>query len=107
MSKVKIVLMCVGFIILILALDYGSVLWQSIIAPKREQVRRDVFETTRSFNEGMAQELARYKMQYDLAETEREQTIIANTIRHRFAEYDSESMRDSGLRLFLRQMRGY
>jgi len=106
-SKTKMVLAGIGFIILILALDYGSVLWQSVIAPKREEVRRTVFETTRSFNEGMAQELARYKLQYELAETEREQTIIANTIRHRFAEYDSESMRDAGLKRFLIETRGY
>lgn len=107
MNVMKAILIFILVIVVFLALDYSGLLWSGVILRKRAEIHRDVFEETRSFNEGMAQELARYKYQYNTASSETERTAIASIIRHRFAEYDATEMRDSGLRQFMIEIRGY
>ena len=93
------------FIGIILALDYSSVLWEGFIGPKRENVRREVFENTRSYNEAKLQDLAKYKNQYELA-TEEDKIVIAETIKHMFANYDATKLPHK-LKIFLEEIRGY
>ncbi len=56
-------------------------------APKREAVRREVFEQTKSYNQGMIQELDNMRMEYIQADTNH-QTAMASIILHRAADYD-------------------
>ena len=109
MSKFKITILSIlGLILtiaLFLGLDYSGMLWNSFIGPKKENVRREIFEKTRSYNEAKLQELAKYKNQYELA-TEENKIIIEQTIKHMFANYDATKL-PYQLKLFLEQRRGY
>lgn len=87
-----IIVSVIAFIAVVLALDYGGVMWQSVIAPKREEVRRDIFENTKSYREGKRQELVRYRLQYIKAETEAERNAIASTVRMSWADVSTDGL---------------
>jgi hypothetical protein len=56
-------------------------------APKNEQVRRETFEQTKSYNQGMIQEIQNMQFQYYQAKPE-QQAMLADIILHRVADYD-------------------
>jgi len=78
--------------------------WTRYFAPKREDVRRETFEHTRSFNEAKKQELLKYRLEWVRAEDDVEREAIESTIRHAFADYD-ENQLDEELRGFLQTVR--
>lgn len=88
----------------ILAIDYYSILWTGITAPKREEVRRKVFENTKSYNEGKTQDLIRYMHEYKTAKTIEDKEAIETTIRHMFADYDENKLQPE-LRNFLKKIK--
>ena len=53
------------FLFLIGVIDLGMF---KFFAPKYENVRREVFENTKSYTHGKIQDLAKYKDEYDKAE---------------------------------------
>ena len=57
-----------------------------IFAPVAEQARRSVFENTKSYNDGMTQELQRYYLEYSKADGQGKATI-AEVVRHQYASY--------------------
>jgi hypothetical protein len=109
MSTFKIVMLSVLGLVLMIALAFvmelGGLKWDMYFAPKHENVKRKVFQATRSYNESKVQDLARFKLQYDRADAE-DKMAIATTIRTMFADYDS-SLMPNGLGAFLTQIRGY
>ena len=84
-------IVCIIIIVLIglsMLIDYVLGLqWYSFIAPKKENVRREVFENTKSYNEGKKQDLIKYRLEYLRAE-DKDKSAIASTIRLMFADYD-------------------
>jgi len=56
-------------------------------APKQEAVRRQVFEQTRSFNQGMIQELQNMQFQYVQAD-DAHKDALASLILHRASGYN-------------------
>jgi hypothetical protein len=89
MKNIFLLILCfVGFLLLIAGLDYSGLMWQSFIGPKRQNIRRQIFEQTKSYNEGKTQDLIRYRMEYLQAKTSEEKEVIASTIRHMLADYD-------------------
>jgi hypothetical protein len=102
--KTKVILIFIGFIILVLALDYSSILWEGFIGPKRQDVRRKIFKETRSYNEAKLQELLKYRKEYLMSKDEVEKSVLASTIRHAFAEYD-ESKLPYDLKQFLKEIK--
>lgn len=60
-------------------------------APKREAVRREVFENTKSYNQGMIQEIRDYQVRYIQATTN-EQAALASVILHQCADYPEDKM---------------
>ena len=100
------IVVIVALIALAFVFELGGLQWKKFFAPKHENVRREVFEETRSYNEAKTQDLARYKLQYERSNDIEEKEAIAATIRHTFANYDAEKL-PVGLASFLRQIRGY
>ena len=100
------ILVVVGFIILgfgLTALDLGMFkFW----APRYENVKREVFEQTKSYNEGKTQDLAKYKLEYALAKDAESKQAIKMVVVQRFADYQADRL-EPGLANFLIQMRGY
>ena len=96
-----VVLVALAFV-----LELGGLQWRRFFAPKHEEVRREVFEETRSFNEAKIQDLARYKLQYDKASDPADKEAIASAVRVMFADYDSSRL-PAGLASFLKSIRSY
>jgi len=94
------------FIALILALDYGSFIWDNIMKPKRENLRRDVFEETKSYNQAKIQQIAKYKFEYNKAENDDTKIVIKAVVRNTFTDYDIDNL-PNNLKFFVRESRGY
>ena len=56
-------------------------------APKQENVRREVFENTKSYKQGMQQDVENFAFQYAQADSSAKQALAA-VILHRVADYD-------------------
>lgn len=76
-------------------------------APKYENVRREVFENTKSYTHGKIQDLAKYYEEYNKAETTDDKETIRQIILVRFAEFDETKIKAEKLKNFLVSMRGY
>ena len=101
----KYVSMTIGGVVLCIAivfgLDFIGVKWYSFIEPQREEARRKVFEETQSYNHGMEQQLARYRLEYLRSKSDTEKKAIASTVRHMYGAYDANKLRNPQLRDFL------
>ena len=70
-------------------------------APKQEAVRREVFENTKSYNQGMIQELQNMQFQYVQADAAHK-AALASIILHQSADYNLDDPRvPSSLRQFI------
>lgn len=74
-----------------------------VFAPKYEDVRRETFEHSKAFNQGMIQELQNMQFEYIQAD-ESHKAALASIILHRVADYD-ESKLPADLRSFIQQLR--
>lgn len=72
-------------------------------APKYELVRRETFERSKAYNQGMIQELEHMRFDYVKAD-EKHKTALSSIILHRASDYD-ESKMPSELRQFIGQLR--
>ena len=105
--KIKIVgYVVLGFIILFslgFIIRGNEFIMYRFWAPKYEGVRRQVFEQTKSYNQGMIQELQNMQFEY-LKATPSQQDALASIILHRAADYD-ESKLPSDLRVFISELK--
>ena len=72
-------------------------------APQYEGVRRNVFEQSKAYNQGMSQELENMRFQYEQADPGH-QSALAAIILHRAADYD-ESRLTPDMRQFIAGLR--
>ena len=91
-------------VLLAFGLELGGLQWQRFFAPKRENIRREVFENTKSYTHGKIQDLAKYYEEYQKAE---DKEAIESLIKMNFAEFDAEKINASKLKQFLINVRGY
>jgi hypothetical protein len=99
------VLAAVAASVLMFSLAFGltwvGIEWQGFFGPKQAAVERKIFKETRSYNEGMIQQLSRYRLQYVRSKDEVERQAILSTVRSMFAEYDADTLPSVELRNFL------
>lgn len=101
----------VGVVIVVLALLFGfgwivrgnDFFMYKVFAPKYERVRRETFEQTKSYNQGMIQELQNMQFEYVKADPE-QKDALASIILHRVADYDMDKL-PPDLRQFVEQLR--
>jgi hypothetical protein len=60
-------------------------------APKYEQARRETFEQSKAYNEGMAQELEKMMLDYKKSNSDDEKQALKSVILHRAANFDLDS----------------
>ena len=72
-------------------------------APKYEGVRRQTFEQSKAYNQGMVQELQNMQFEYVKA-TPEQQKALASVILHRAADYDTTKL-PADLRQFIDDLR--
>ena len=102
-----------GFILFIFVIGWLSAgndfFMYKFFAPKQEAIRREVVETSKSFNDGMLQELS--QMQIDYAKgNDDTKNAISNLVVHRYSTYNEKNL-STDLRSFVfecksRQMGG-
>ena len=71
--------------------------------PKYEGVRREIFEETKSYNQGMIQELQNMRFDYEQADPEHKDAL-AGIILHRSADYPQDKL-PADLRSFIDGLR--
>ena len=88
-------LIVVGVIIFGLAMSWVTMgndfFLYKFFAPKQEAVRRQVFEQTKSYNQGMVQELENFYAEYSKGTTSQKDSI-AQIVNHRYADYQNERL---------------
>ena len=77
---------------------------EKVFAPREEQVRRDVFEKSKAYNDGMQQELYELQRDYVKAEKPEQKAALRSIILHKVDGYDANQL-PSDLQSFVRQLR--
>lgn len=72
-------------------------------APKFENARREVFENTKSYNQGMIQEIENMAFEYAQADDAHKEAL-AQIILHRTADFDLDKLHPD-TRAFIQQLR--
>ena len=110
MNSLKVTISVVGVIIILLAIGILStecnLAFYKRYAPKFQNVEREVFEQTKSYNEAKVQDLAKYKLEYEMNNDPNAKQALKMVIIQRFADYQSERL-PGELGSFLTRMRGY
>ncbi len=104
----KIITLLIVGLCLLFALGWGlayhELVFTRFFAPKRENVRRQVFEETKSYVHGKVQDLAKYYEEYQASE---DKEAVASIIKMRYAEFDAEAINNYKLKQFLISIRGF
>lgn len=106
----KVIGLCLAGLVGLFALGWvvqgNNFFMYQFFAPKYEATRRNVFEQSRSFNEGMAQELSGMWRDYNHATDPGEKATIRSLVQHRVAGYDVDRIENADLRGWVIQMVG-
>lgn len=104
--KLIIIVIVIIAIAVSLMFIFGVVEIQYIktIGKEKQNAQREVFKETKSYNDGMIQNLIKYKHEYDMADNEHK-IIISNTIRLMYAEYDETKIKSIELKEFLKKIK--
>lgn len=81
----------IGIVALTWAMEYNNLLFTKIFSPKYEEVRRETFEQSRAYNEGLAQELSSMEFQYEQAD-EAHREALRSVILHRISGVDQDNL---------------
>ena len=76
---------------IIWALAGNNLAMKKVFAPAHEQVRRDTFEQSKAYQEGMVQELRAMHFEYIQASPEHK-SALASVIRHRVADFPVDQL---------------
>ena len=111
MKKKKIVRYSILGLIAACALAFGLGMadlgWLKFFGPRKENIRREVFEQTKSYVHGKTQDLAKYYEEYQKAQTVEDKEAISNLIKISFSDFDANTINTVQLRSFLVSIRGY
>lgn len=99
-----------GAAILVLAILIGlgwlftgnTLMLNKVFAPKFEEVRRDTFETSKAYRDGMAQELRALQIEYVKAD-EKIKPALASAIKHKAAGVPSDAL-PYDLSIFIKEL---
>ncbi len=103
MSASKIVGLVALFLVVLLGLGWlfqgNDFFMYKFFAPKYENARREVFEGTKSYNQGYIQELQNMQFEYVKAD-QAHKDALASIILHRAADYPEDKL-PTDLRTFI------
>lgn len=106
MKTIAAIFLGIAAIVGLLALGWGLTLNQlgkrAFFAPKFEQVRRDTFETSKAYRDGMAQELRALQIEYVKAD-EKIKPALASAIKHKAAGVPADAL-PYDLAIFIKEL---
>lgn len=99
----------IGVLLVVLAIGWvaqgNDFFMFKVFAPKYEQVRRETFEQSRAFNQGMVQELQNMQFEYVKAKPE-QRDALASVILHRASGYNlDDPIVPNDLRVFIAELK--
>ena len=97
----------VGGLIVIFLIGLSELGWMKFFEPKKENIRREIWEQTQSRVQGVIQDLAKYYDEYNRSDSVESKEAIRQVIIMRFADFDENQIKPVKLRNFLTNMRGY
>lgn len=105
----KGIVVAVGGLIVVLGISWVLVgnefFLYKVFAPKQEAVRRQTFEQSRAFNEGMVRDFENLRMQYLQSSDPDAKAVLVSTILHRSAGYNlNDPSVPADLRNFITQL---
>lgn len=107
-QQMRYVWTTLGVLVLILGLSWiiqgNDFFLTKVFSPKYEQVRRETFEQSKAYNQGMIQELQNMQFQYYEQTAPEQKAALASIILRRAADYD-ESKLPPDLATFIRKLR--
>jgi len=110
MSKTKIGFIFIGCVVILIGLTFAfealDIVKFGLFEPKRENIKREVFENTKSYVHGVIQDLGKYYDEYRKADTGEKQAI-SEVIKMRFTEFEADKIPNQKLKEFLVEVRGY
>jgi hypothetical protein len=74
-------------VVLVWGVAFNDLAFRGFFSPRQEAVRRETFENSKAFRQGMAQELAAMHFEYVQADADHKDAL-ASIILHRTADYD-------------------
>ncbi len=99
----------IAVLVILSALCFGltwvGIEWDGFFGAKRADVERKVFRNTRSYDEGMVQQLTRFRLEYIRTKDETEKAAVRSTVRMMFAEFPIDRLTSPELRAFLTECR--
>ena len=104
--KTKIVLGFLGVLAIIFILELFGLGMFKFFEPKKENIRREIFENTKSYTHGKIQDLAKLYQEYQKADPDGKETI-KTLVQSQFSDFDAEKINNYKLQIFLTNMRGY
>jgi len=109
--KTKIVLTILLAIVVLFIFAFGvkscNLWWKEYFGVKEQNIEREIFEETKSYNHALRMDLAKYYDEYTTGDAERKMGI-KTVVKTRFAEFDAEQLNKTPkLKKFLIKMRGY
>lgn len=87
----------------IFGLTYGSLGMQQFFGPKFEQVRRDIYEESWSYNRGKVEHLNRLRLEYLNSENEGHKSALRSVILNEVAAFDRDRL-PADLQQFVRRI---
>ena len=98
-------LVVLGFVFLFglaFGLEWMGLKWKGYFAPKHENVKREVWEETKSRVHGVTQDVAKKMREYNQTDDMSEKKVIANYLADSYANFNPDKINDSKLRHFFR-----
>jgi len=99
----------IGILIVVVLMSFGwisqgnNLAMFKFFAPKYEEARRETFEQSKAYNQGMIQELQNMQFEYVKAD-QAHKDALASIILHRAADYDEDKL-PQDLRVFIQQLK--
>jgi len=103
-QKVGLVLVVIALPVLIGAYSLGMF---KIFGTATENVRRGIFESTKSYTHGVQQDLGKYLEEYNKTTDPAEREAIRQVVKGRFPSIPADNIQNETLREFLINMRGF
>lgn len=85
------ILIVAGLAIAIFGVTGYQLFLQGFFAPKFENVRRQTFENSQSYNDGMIQQLNSYYLEYQKADKDQKEAM-RSVIAHQYAGYPQDRL---------------
>jgi hypothetical protein len=68
--------------------DYLSLQWDKFMAPQREELKKEIHESSREFKEGQRQQIAKYQYEFNTAKDLATRAAVCTVVRNMTAGTD-------------------